>query len=297
MNNREKAAEVIATWQARHKTEMDNNTAWAAQNLVCDLANEGLITPDPTMDDVQWSDEEHYLAGAEDYDGNEVIMLRKIYGSIQVCDADQRGVTFAPVMEHSKNLTPNGKKYELREVVDPLDETIEPNCRRVLSTAEDYENASRGTVVSVSGKVAERGFLGWYFTGFESDHGSEYMARLGEGTVLRWGPDEVKEASEPTAPLDERAGSDQTVPATLVTEQDYENAPAGTVVAESGRPHGQRATGSFIAGHRGEPGNPTMRWRTRRDRCCARGGASDCACAVALRVRAGGERSVMNLNA
>lgn len=235
MKNREKAAKVIATWQARHKTEMDNNTEWAAQNLVCDLANEGLITPDqPTMDNVQWSDEEHYLAGAEDYDGNEVIMLRKIYGSIQVCDADQRGVTFAPVMEHPKNLTPNGKKYELREVIDALDETIEPNRQRVLSTAEDYENAPRFTVVSIFGKVAERGFLGWYFTGFDSDHGSEYMARLGEGTVLRWGPDEVKEPSEPTAPLDECAGSDKTVPATLVTQADYENAPVGTIVEEPG---------------------------------------------------------------
>ena len=235
MNNREKAAKVIATWQARHKTEMDNNTEWAAQNLVCDLANEGLITPDqPTMDNVQWSDEEHYLAGAEDYDGDEVIMLREIDGNIQVCDVGQLGVTFAPTLEHSKNLTPNGKKYELREVVDAPDETIEPNGRCVLSTAEDYENAPRFTVVSISGKVAERGFLGWYFTGFESDHGSEYMARLGEGTVLRWGPDEVKEPSKPTAPLAECAGSDQTVPVTLVTEADYENAPAGTVIKEPG---------------------------------------------------------------
>lgn len=111
---------------------------------------------------------------------------------------------------------------------------LEPNRRHVLSTTEDYENAPRCTVVSASGKVAERGLLGWHFTGFESDHGSEYMARLGEGTVLRWGPDEVKEAYEPTAPLDERAGSDQTVPVTLVTEADYASAPDGTIVAEPG---------------------------------------------------------------
>ena len=222
------------------------------------LADEGFIPPDlPTMEYVKWSDEEHYLSGAEDYDGNEVIMLREIDGIIQVCDVDQPGVTFAPVMEHPKNLTPNGKRYELREVVGALDETIEPNRRRVLSTVEDYENASHGTIVSVSGTVAERGLLGWRFTGFEGDHGSEYMARLGEGVVLRWGPDddrdsehmprlgegytvfrwrydEVKDASEPTAPLGERAESNQTAPAMRVTEQDYENAPEGTIVAEPG---------------------------------------------------------------
>ena len=46
MSNREKAAEVIRTWQQRHKTEMDNNPDWAAQNLAGDLAAAGLLTPD-----------------------------------------------------------------------------------------------------------------------------------------------------------------------------------------------------------------------------------------------------------
>lgn len=46
MNNREKAADVIRTWQARHKTEMDTNPAWAAQNLAGDLAAAGRLAPD-----------------------------------------------------------------------------------------------------------------------------------------------------------------------------------------------------------------------------------------------------------
>lgn len=46
MSNIDRAAEVIRTWQARHKTELDNNTDWAAQNLAGDLADAGLITPD-----------------------------------------------------------------------------------------------------------------------------------------------------------------------------------------------------------------------------------------------------------
>lgn len=46
MNNLDKAADVIRAWQARHKTEMDSNTDWAAQNLAGDLANAGLLAPD-----------------------------------------------------------------------------------------------------------------------------------------------------------------------------------------------------------------------------------------------------------
>lgn len=46
MSNKERAAEVITTWQARHKTEMNNNTIWAAQNLAGDLDHAGLLAPD-----------------------------------------------------------------------------------------------------------------------------------------------------------------------------------------------------------------------------------------------------------
>lgn len=46
MSNREKAADVIRTWQQRHRTEMDNNPDWAAQNLASDLAAARLLTPD-----------------------------------------------------------------------------------------------------------------------------------------------------------------------------------------------------------------------------------------------------------
>lgn len=46
MNNRQRTAEVIRTWQARHKTEMDSDTDWAAQNLAGDLADAGRLAPD-----------------------------------------------------------------------------------------------------------------------------------------------------------------------------------------------------------------------------------------------------------
>ena len=46
MNNQNRAAEVIRTWQKRHKNAMDYNPDWAAHNLAIDLHNAGLITPD-----------------------------------------------------------------------------------------------------------------------------------------------------------------------------------------------------------------------------------------------------------
>ena len=46
MPNQDQAAEVIRTWQQRHKTVMDDNPDWAAQNLAGDLHQAGLITPD-----------------------------------------------------------------------------------------------------------------------------------------------------------------------------------------------------------------------------------------------------------
>lgn len=47
MSNQDQAAQVIRTWQQRHKGELDNNTDWAAQNLAHDLHQAGLIAPTP----------------------------------------------------------------------------------------------------------------------------------------------------------------------------------------------------------------------------------------------------------
>ena len=182
MNNREKATEVIRTWQKRHKTVMDSDPAWAAQNLAGDLADAGVFAADPpTMDNVQWSDEEHYLAGAEDYDGDEVIMLGEINGNIQVCDVDQ--VSVAPVLEHPKNLTPNGKRYALVEI-DSQGEGAHPTT---LVTLGDYENAPIGTIVDINGTVVERGRNGWYIADIGARYGHYHTHLLGPGTVRYWG--------------------------------------------------------------------------------------------------------------
>lgn len=47
MTNEDRAAEVIRTWQERHKGVMESNPDWAAQNIAIDLHNENLIPPRP----------------------------------------------------------------------------------------------------------------------------------------------------------------------------------------------------------------------------------------------------------
>lgn len=46
MTNQDQAAEVIRTWQQRHKNVMDSHPDWAAQNLAGDLQEAGLLAPD-----------------------------------------------------------------------------------------------------------------------------------------------------------------------------------------------------------------------------------------------------------
>lgn len=62
MSNQDKVAEVISTWQKRHKGVMDENPDWAAQNLAIDLHNAGVLEPElpePDRDsqEATWQDE------------------------------------------------------------------------------------------------------------------------------------------------------------------------------------------------------------------------------------------------
>ncbi len=52
MNNQAKAAEVIRTWQKRHKNIMDKDPEWAAQNLAGDLKQAELLAP--KLPDESW---------------------------------------------------------------------------------------------------------------------------------------------------------------------------------------------------------------------------------------------------
>lgn len=69
--------------------------------------------PQPTMADVEWDDDEHYLAEAENDIGIRFLMLRKLnMGNI-------RCVTYPRFEERiirTEALTPTGKRYTLTEV-------------------------------------------------------------------------------------------------------------------------------------------------------------------------------------
>lgn len=133
-------------------------------------------TTPPTMADVEWDDEKHYLAGATTSNGGSVVMLWHD-------DIDTDHI----ITDHAEwprdRLTPNGKKYELREVGAPK----QPEHPATLMTEQDYENAPVGTIVDIDETVAVRWKIGWYIAGFEGDHSSEFMFHQGEGDVIRWG--------------------------------------------------------------------------------------------------------------
>ena len=171
---------------------MSNNTArlareWAQFELdnAGEFSNKGriaaaehiLATTDPlTMADADWDDEEHRLAGATTPEGTEVVMMWH--------DADETNqiICLNSAWEPDR-LTPNGKKYELREV----GATEQPEHPATLVTEQDYENAPVGTIVDIEGNVAVRGWAGWYPVNFLGTRQPEFMSRQGEGDVIRWG--------------------------------------------------------------------------------------------------------------
>ncbi|MGV0434206.1 hypothetical protein ACUY3H_04485 [Corynebacterium ureicelerivorans] len=140
-------------------------------------------TTPPTMADVEWDDEKHYLTGAVDIDGYDVVMFGTREGNIRVCEVSEVNEEFAPVLEKPVNLTPNGKRYELREVGAPE----QPAHPATLVTEQDYENAPEGTIVNIDGTVAIRGVYGWICTGEDAIYRTRGMFDQGEGDVIRWG--------------------------------------------------------------------------------------------------------------
>ena len=95
-------------------------------------------TTPPTMADVEWDDEKHYLAGATTSEGGSVVMLWHD-------DIDTDHIITDKEEWRRDQLTPNGKRYELREVTDKPDE---PNHPATLTALEDYEDAPEGTIVA-----------------------------------------------------------------------------------------------------------------------------------------------------
>lgn len=72
--------------------------------------------PQPTMDEIAWDDEKHYLAEAEHPDHGKVIMLGKglFSGLIRITRPKEDGPLWQTV--GPETLTPTGRRYTLTEV-------------------------------------------------------------------------------------------------------------------------------------------------------------------------------------
>ena len=73
--------------------------------------------PKPTMAEIKWDDDKHYLAEAEHPDFGKVIMLGlNAYSMIDFFAPERYASRFKDT--HPANLTPTGKRYTLTEVQD-----------------------------------------------------------------------------------------------------------------------------------------------------------------------------------
>lgn len=201
-------------------------------------------TTPPTMMDVEWDWDKHMLAGATlEADGEtlEAIMIEFDDGFISyVTPSGERGFAYAEA------LTPNGKKYELREVGAPE----QPEHPATLVTEQDYENAPAGTVVAVpNGRAWTKGYVETWSRG-EEEYSNRQMAVI-KRQVLRWGWGKDEGTSEPTVSSNENVGPDQPEhPETLATEAGYENAPEGTIVDIDGTVAVRDFTGWYRTGEK-----------------------------------------------
>lgn len=69
--------------------------------------------PQPTMDEIEWDDDKHYLAEAEHPEYGKVIMLFKNRLDWISCFYQERSALFS---EDPSLLTPTGERYTLTEV-------------------------------------------------------------------------------------------------------------------------------------------------------------------------------------
>lgn len=137
--------------------------------------------PEPTMADVEWDDEKHYLAGATALDGQLEVMM-------WLDDTERGHIITDQGAWRPEQLTPNGKQYELREVGTIQESrTVHPTT---LTTVEDYAYAPKGTVVAGADplEVYVSSGYAWLKAGDLEDCSvpSDWIGRTTR-KVLRWG--------------------------------------------------------------------------------------------------------------
>lgn len=207
MNNRERLARE---WAAYYKDDFPKFTEGSrAAEIVkkAKAAAEYILatTTPPTMAEEGWDDSEHFLSGAVDPDGCEVVMLGMYDSNVRVCDVGQASEDCVTVLEKPESLTPNGKRYELVDVTDQQWDPEEcgptvsqgenvaydqPKHPKVLRTVEDLKAAPDGTVISQSGEyvLLKQGIV-WAIVGDvrTMDSGIVAAGLTSDANVLRWG--------------------------------------------------------------------------------------------------------------
>lgn len=136
-------------------------------------------TTPPTMADVEWDVDEMPGTGALTKHGRLWIMRDDAGDAIECISPDLEEIAFVA----KKGLTPNGKKYELREIT-------EPEHPETLCTVEDYENAPEGAIVAIPNVADVWVKAGGKWKQGEYNHrSSDYLADT-ERILLREGWDE-----------------------------------------------------------------------------------------------------------
>lgn len=167
-NERERLARE---WATSTLPKGDAKTMAAIEHILA-------TTTEPTMADVEWDWDKHLLAGATlEADGEtlEAIMIEFDDGFISYVTLNgERGFAYAEA------LTPNDKRYELREVTEPAHP-------ETLTTVEDYRTAPVGTIaIDINGyPCLKLNSAIWESRRLEFSPQTMFMH--GPHSVLRWG--------------------------------------------------------------------------------------------------------------
>ena len=147
-NNRERLARE---WATSTLPRGDAKTLAAIEHILA-------TTTEPTMDEVEWNEEKHALTGAVVDVGGGPVQVVMLAGSVDGIDYATLDGKFG--YEPRYYFTPNGKKYELREVTDKPEEgepTVssnenvgadQPEHPETLIAVEDYRSAPVGTIAA-----------------------------------------------------------------------------------------------------------------------------------------------------
>lgn len=203
--------EQLARQWAEERMEMHRKVGedYMAEESLAAAAYILATTTQLTMADVEWDADKHYLAGADTQYGS-VVMLHPVGETMVVHDfnSDLREVF------DRDDVTPNGKRYELREVG-----AGEPDVRRAQALVEELAR----------------------------DH---VLNSLTDGELART-MNEVLDALATTTPIEDVEDTDEAKrPVILETLEDYANAPEGTIVAAAQGGPWVKEVGQWFAGDR-----------------------------------------------